>query len=143
MRTSTSALLAASRRPPAARQSWPGSRLPPRRRTSRRPRRRPGTDHVGFFKALRATAAASPRRQERPASRPGFGAAAPAQWYAPPAKVFDNLYFLGQTEYTAWAVMTSDGIIVIDPLFDYSVEEEVVKGLTKLGLDPKAGANMS
>jgi metallo-beta-lactamase class B len=41
------------------------------------------------------------------------------------------------TECTAWAVTTSDGIIVIDPLFDYSVEEEVVKGLTKLGLDPK------
>jgi len=51
--------------------------------------------------------------------------------------VFDNLYFLGQTEYTAWAVVTSDGIIVIDPLFDYSVEDEVWNGLTKLGLDPK------
>ena len=51
--------------------------------------------------------------------------------------MFDNLYFLGQTEYTAWAVTTSDGIIVIDPLFDYSVEEEVVNGLSKLGLDPK------
>jgi metallo-beta-lactamase class B len=51
--------------------------------------------------------------------------------------VFDNLYFVGQTEYTAWAVATSDGIIVIDPLFDYSVEDEVVNGLTKLGLDPK------
>ena len=31
---------------------------------------------------------------------------------------------------------TSDGIILIDTLFDYSVEEEVVNGLTKLGLDP-------
>jgi metallo-beta-lactamase class B len=60
-----------------------------------------------------------------------------AQWYAEPVKVFDNLYFLGQTEYTAWAVVTSGGIIVIDPLFEYSVEEEVVNGLTKLGLDPK------
>jgi metallo-beta-lactamase class B len=60
-----------------------------------------------------------------------------ASWYAEPAKVFDNLYFLGQTEYTAWAVTTSDGIIVIDPLFEYSVEDEVVNGLTKLGLDPK------
>lgn len=58
-------------------------------------------------------------------------------WYAPPVKVFDNLYFLGQTEYTSWAVVTSDGIIVTDPLFDYSVEEEVVKGLTTLGLDPR------
>src|SRR5687767_5213809 len=48
-----------------------------------------------------------------------------SQWHAEPAKVFDNLYFLGQTEYTAWAVVTSDGIIVIDPLFDYSVEDEI------------------
>jgi metallo-beta-lactamase class B len=34
-------------------------------------------------------------------------------------------------------VLTSDGIVVIDPIFDYSVEEEVVKGLTALGQDPK------
>ena len=57
-------------------------------------------------------------------------------WYAEPVKVFDNLYFVGQTEYSAWAVVTSDGIIVIDPIFDYSVEEEVVNGLRKLGFDP-------
>ena len=59
-------------------------------------------------------------------------------WYAKPAKVFDNLYFVGQTEYSAWAVVTSDGIIVIDPIFDYSVEEEVVNGLRTLGFDPSA-----
>lgn len=59
-----------------------------------------------------------------------------AQWYAEPVKVFDDLYFIGQSAYTAWAVVTSDGIIVIDALFDYSVEDEVVGGLTKLGLDP-------
>lgn len=59
-------------------------------------------------------------------------------WYAKPAKVFDNLYFVGQTEYSAWAVVTSDGIIVIDPIFDYSVEEEVVNGLRTLGFDPTA-----
>ena len=57
-------------------------------------------------------------------------------WYAPPAKVFDNLYFVGEKEYTAWAVVTSDGIIVIDPIFDYSVEAEVVDGLKMLGQDP-------
>ena len=51
-------------------------------------------------------------------------------------KVFDNLYFLGQTEYSAWAVTTSAGIILIDAIFDYSVEDEVVGGLKKLGLDP-------
>jgi metallo-beta-lactamase class B len=77
-----------------------------------------------------------------PQAAPAANAAPPqapprSEWYAEPVKVFDNLYFLGQTEYTAWAVTTSDGIIVIDPLFEYSVEEEVVNGLTKLGLDPK------
>jgi metallo-beta-lactamase class B len=40
------------------------------------------------------------------------------------------------TEYSAWAVTTSDGIILIDAIFDYSVEDEVVDGLTALGLDP-------
>ena len=58
-------------------------------------------------------------------------------WHAEPVKVFDNLYFVGQSEYSAWAVTTSDGIIVMDAIFDYSVEDEVINGLTKLGLDPK------
>ena len=57
-------------------------------------------------------------------------------WHAEPVKVFDNFYFVGMTEFSAWAVTTSAGIIVIDPLFDYSVEDEVVEGLRKLGLDP-------
>ncbi|MEO7135244.1 MAG: MBL fold metallo-hydrolase, partial [Vicinamibacterales bacterium] len=39
-------------------------------------------------------------------------------------------------EYSAWAVTTSDGIIIIDPIFDYSVEDEVVSGLKSFGLDP-------
>jgi metallo-beta-lactamase class B len=52
-------------------------------------------------------------------------------------KVFDNLYFVGQTEYSAWAVTTSEGIIVIDTIWDYSVEDEIVGGLTKLGFDPR------
>jgi metallo-beta-lactamase class B len=58
------------------------------------------------------------------------------QWHAAPVKVFDNLYFVGQTEYSAWAVTTSAGIIVIDTIFDYSVEDEVIGGLKQLGLDP-------
>jgi metallo-beta-lactamase class B len=59
-----------------------------------------------------------------------------SQWHAEPAKVFDNLYFVGMTEYSAWALTTSQGIIVIDAIFDYSVEDEVVNGLKKLGLNP-------
>jgi metallo-beta-lactamase class B len=76
--------------------------------------------------------------------RPAAGAAPRAAppdpprdaWHAEPVKVFDNLYFLGMTEFTAWAIPTSAGIIVTDPLFDYSVEDEVVQGLTKLGMNP-------
>jgi metallo-beta-lactamase class B len=51
-------------------------------------------------------------------------------------KVFDNLYFVGQSEYSVWAVTTSAGIVVIDTIFDYAVEEEVAAGVKKLGLDP-------
>jgi len=57
-------------------------------------------------------------------------------WYAEPVKVFDNLYFFGQSEYAVWAIATSEGIIVLDTIFDYSVEEEVAGGMKKLGLDP-------
>src|SRR5580704_10547096 len=60
-----------------------------------------------------------------------------SQWHAEPVKVFDNLYFVGQTEYSAWAVTTSDGIIIIDTIWDYSVEDEIVGGLARLGLDPR------
>lgn len=69
----------------------------------------------------------------------GRGPAGPpdkSTWYAEPAKVFDNLYFFGQSEYSVWAITTSQGIIVMDTIFDYSVEEEVVNGMKKLGLDP-------
>ena len=57
-------------------------------------------------------------------------------WYAEPVKVFDNLYFFGQSEYSVWAITTSEGIIVLDTIFDYSVEDEVAGGMKKLGLDP-------
>ena len=59
-----------------------------------------------------------------------------AQWHAEPVKVFDNLYFVGTREHSAWAVVTSAGIIVIDPLYAYAVEDEVVGGLKKVGLNP-------
>ncbi len=59
-----------------------------------------------------------------------------SQWHVEPAKVFDNLYFVGMTDWSAWALTTSQGIIVIDTIFDYSVEDEVVNGLKKLGLNP-------
>ena len=74
-----------------------------------------------------------------PATAPRPPAGAPpdrSTWQAEPAKVFDNLYFVGQAEHSAWAVTTSEGIIIVDALYDYSVEDQVVGGLKKLGLDP-------
>ena len=38
--------------------------------------------------------------------------------------------------HSAWALQTSDGLIVIDALFDYAVKDSVVEGLRKLGLNP-------
>jgi metallo-beta-lactamase class B len=57
-------------------------------------------------------------------------------WYAEPQKVFDNLYFLGQSEFSVWGITTSQGIILLDAIFDYSIEAEVDEGLRKLGLNP-------
>jgi metallo-beta-lactamase class B len=61
-----------------------------------------------------------------------------SSWYAEPAKVFDNLYFVGGRVHSSWALTTSDGIIVIDTIFPYNSEELIVGGLQKLGLDPKS-----
>jgi metallo-beta-lactamase class B len=57
-------------------------------------------------------------------------------WAREPMKVFDNLYYVGERAYSAWAVTTSAGIIIIDAIYDYSVEEQIAGGLKKLGLDP-------
>ena len=63
---------------------------------------------------------------------------APARdtWFIEPAKVFDNLYFVGSKIHNSWALTSSEGIILIDTLFTYNSEEENVGGLKKLGLDP-------
>jgi metallo-beta-lactamase class B len=55
-----------------------------------------------------------------------------------PAKVFDNLYLLGMKTATAWALTTSDGIILFDAMFHHNVEETVVDSMRRLGLDPAA-----
>jgi metallo-beta-lactamase class B len=59
-------------------------------------------------------------------------------WFTQPAKVFDNLYFVGTKFHSSWALTSRDGIILIDTLYDYASEEAIVGGLTKLGLDPAA-----
>ncbi|HEX3364857.1 MBL fold metallo-hydrolase [Phenylobacterium sp.] len=60
-----------------------------------------------------------------------------AEWYARPQKVFDNLYWVGTKIHSSWVLKTSQGLIVIDTLYAYAVEPEIVDGLKALGLDPK------
>jgi metallo-beta-lactamase class B len=59
-----------------------------------------------------------------------------ASWYTEPAKVFDNLYFVGTKFHSSWAMTSREGIILLDTLYDYASEEAIVGGLRKLGLDP-------
>src|SRR5206468_9061839 len=58
-----------------------------------------------------------------------------SSWYAEPAKVADNFYFLGTKIHSAWALVGSDGIIVFEALFDYAAPDEIADGMRKLGLD--------
>ena len=58
-------------------------------------------------------------------------------WYADPAKVFDNFYFVGGKVHTSWALTTSEGIIIIDTIYPYYSEELIIGGLERLGLDPE------
>jgi metallo-beta-lactamase class B len=85
-----------------------------------------------------ATALARPP-QGRAAGAGGGGPRTPPAretWAAEPYKVFDNLYYVGEREYSAWAITTSQGIILLDAIFDYSVMDQVDGGLKKLGLNP-------
>ena len=59
------------------------------------------------------------------------------QWYHDPVKVFDNLYVFPTEDVNAWAIQTSDGIILIDATYDYSVKDLIVDAMPKVGLDPK------
>ncbi len=54
-----------------------------------------------------------------------------------PTKVFDNLYCIGSVSVVAWAINTSDGIILIDSMWDNRDAKLIEDGLKKLGLDPK------
>jgi metallo-beta-lactamase class B len=53
-----------------------------------------------------------------------------------PAAVFDNLYYIGTTRAAAWAVKTSEGIILVNSLPTDDVKSVLLPGLKKVGLDP-------
>ena len=54
-----------------------------------------------------------------------------------PARVFENLYFVGSTWVSAWAIGTSAGIVLIDALNNGDEARRLIDGgLRKVGLDP-------
>lgn len=54
-----------------------------------------------------------------------------------PVRVFENLYYIGFNDVGAWAIQTSEGIILIDTLNSSDEARDVlVPGLKKMGLDP-------
>jgi metallo-beta-lactamase class B len=55
----------------------------------------------------------------------------------PRARIFDNLYFLGNEEVSSWAITTDEGIILIDALNNEGeVKAAIEPGLSAFGLDP-------
>lgn len=55
----------------------------------------------------------------------------------PPARVFDNVYYVGMGWVGAWAIDTSDGLVLVDTLQTVAeAEQHIVGGLKALGVDP-------
>src|SRR5207244_11431058 len=97
-------------------------------------------DHSVLFTSLCSAEPTGPGTGRRGAGQAGGappGPPAKDTWHAEPMKVFDNLYFIGMKDVSAWAVTTSDGIIILDALYDYSVDDEIAEGLKKVGLKPE------
>ena len=90
-----------------------------------------GTDWAGTFLRL----CIPPPPASGPGGAGGRGVPAKATWYAEPAKVADNLYFLGTKIHSAWALVGNQGIIILEALYDYAAKDEILDGMKKLGLD--------
>jgi len=79
-----------------------------------------------------------PMGPQRPAlERQAVGQPPAEDMMIPPTKLFENVYYIGFNDVGAWAITTSDGIILIDSLNTVQEGEEVLAaGLTKVGLNP-------
>ena len=74
-----------------------------------------GTEHTAIFNrtCTEAQTIGAPRggaRGRAGGGRRGGGPPPPPArdtWHAEPAKVFDNMYYVGMTEYSSWAITTS------------------------------------
>jgi metallo-beta-lactamase class B len=96
-------------------------------------KRAAGFDFQGLLGALCVAPRNTATRDAAPSPPPPNRA---ARWYTEPAKVFDDVYFVGTKDRSSWALTTSDGIILIDTTYEYESEQVLVGGLKKLGLDP-------
>jgi metallo-beta-lactamase class B len=55
-----------------------------------------------------------------------------------PGRAFDNLFFLGDAWVSAWAIKTSDGIILLDALNNGKEAARLIEGgMRRVGLDPR------
>src|SRR5262245_33881596 len=81
----------------------------------------------------------SARGPQRPAVlRQEAGLAPVPRQTLEPTKIFDSLYYIGFNDVGAWALATSQGIIVIDSLNTPEEAEKIlIPGMEKAGLDPK------
>lgn len=70
----------------------------------------------------------------QPARFPGLGQGVAAE----PVQLFDNLYYVGRTDVGAWVIETSDGLALIDTLYNAEDAEQIIEGgIRQLGLDPE------
>ncbi len=90
-----------------------------------------GFDFTGTLARICIAPQTAPGADVRPPPPPDR-----STWFTEPAKVFDNLYFVGTKFHSSWALTGREGIILIDTLYDYASEEAIVGALRKLGLDP-------
>lgn len=54
-----------------------------------------------------------------------------------PTKVFDNVYCIGSVSVVAWVINTSEGLILIDSMWDDRDAKLIEDGIKGFGLDPK------
>src|SRR4051794_30877666 len=73
-----------------------------------------GQDHTALFDSLCAPASGPPVRPAGPRPVPDRSTWHYSTWHYEPVRVFDNLYYIGEKEYSAWALVASQGILVID-----------------------------
>lgn len=92
-----------------------------------------GTDLQALLTLCKPAPAARPPQDALDKSLTGFiNRPAP-----PPGQAFDNLYFVGADWVSAWAIRTSQGIILIDALNTQAEAASLIEGgMRKLGLDP-------